>query len=165
MITYYIFLYIKNMENEKIINEILDKINENGIKSLNEIELSILNNKGKLPKEMDNKKILNHCVGFVKKDNIRIVYDKVLLVNFTDTTTDFMKDITDYLNDMFYIVEIIGSIKIENEIYYTNFYITIDKMDFNIDWDCDLYENKDFKKNENLISILIKEIIDKYLIS
>jgi len=150
--------------NEQNINEILDKIIEKGIDSLSENDFFILNNNGKLP---NNKIILSDDIEEIRKNDIIFSYDLVSILKIDEVSSGFVKEISNFLNDNYYIIEIHAEIKTNSKSYYSTYYVTVDKYDDsdeNLDWDCDLFNNyPELLKHEKTIDSKIIDIINKSL--
>lgn len=157
------------MKNENILDEILDKINEYGIKSLSDDDRYILEHKGELPPMMKYREKLNDSKGLIERVDISFEYENVYLLDMSKYDTPFTNNMSKFLSDMFLVMEIDGILNYDGKRYKCIFYITIDKIDQDkidegIEWDTDLFEKyKELKKHENDIDDMLIEIIKTYL--
>lgn len=151
------------MKNEKLIDEILDKILENGIESLSDEDKYILEHG---EPSLTNKKLLNDDKEIIKYDNITFSVDKVFLLSFDNVG---LKNISNIIDELFYVLEIEGTLEFKNEKLDTIFYITVDKLDKDkieegIEWDNEIFiSNEDIKEHEKEMIDILLYIVNKYL--
>jgi len=157
---------------EKLMDEILDKISQSGMGSISKDEMSILKNKGEVLPDMHNKtRMTIKPTTYTSSDETVSFYVKSINdVDFDMKVSQSMQSTLDLMSDELKVVELLGTLKVEDKEIEGVFYVSIDKEDYNnlpigdegsIVWDAD-FDIDQSKYKEQLDEIVEDIIIDNF---